>query len=295
MNRARGTFSLLPMAISLLMIFSILANAQFIEQHKGYVFENPGFLSIPGALSYDSQRHRLAIADNGRQLVYLFDLTDRSYQTFGADKELREPSGLAFNGQGALFVTQEDSPFILKYPYSIDRPETLKIGANDGSIHPGKIFIKSSGEILIADKDHATIYMIDSTGAITGKVTNKLKQPDGILVDLSGEIIVADKGIDPIIVLSPKGEYERKLTRPESPTSQFSFAASGLAIDQSSWLYTLDMTRQQIVTYDPTGVNRLEWAPEPAFFPEDIAIDRYNTIYISESSSGSVRIFTRGN
>jgi sugar lactone lactonase YvrE len=295
MISARAIVSLFLISISLLMLFSVSVDAQFIEQHKGYAFENPGFLSIPGALSYDSGRHRLAIADKGRQIVYLFDLTDHSYQTLGADKELGEPAGLAFSRQGTLFIVEEKSPYILKFPYSVDQPETLKIGLSDGSIHPGKIYVKSDGGILIADNDHAAIYSIDSAGVLTGKITDKLRQPDGIMVDLSGEILVADKGVDPILVFSPRGEFERKLTRPESPTSQFSFAASGLAVDQCGWIYTLDMTREQIVTFDPTGVNRLEWAPEAPFFPEDIAIDRYNTIYVSESGSGSVRIFSRGN
>ncbi len=295
MIKERTKISHFLISISLLMLFSVSADAQFSEQHKGYAFENPGFLSIPGALSYDSGRHRLAIADKGRQLVYLFDLTDHSYQTLGADKELGEPAGLAFSRQGTLFIVEDKSPYILKFPYSIDQPETLKFGDSGSPIHPGKLFIKNDGGILIADKDDAAIYSIDSTGVLTGKITEKLRQPDGIMIDLSGEILVADKGVDPILVYSSKGEFERKLSRPESPTSQFSFAASGLAIDQSGWIYTLDMTREQIVTFDPTGVNRLEWAPEAPFFPEDIAIDRYNTIYVSESGSGSVRIFSRSN
>ena len=277
------------------IIFSApLAQSQFVEKQVGYAFETPGFLGIPGPLAYDKERHRLAVSDAGRNLIYIFDLVERTYQTLGSDIELKEPQGMAFDETGLLYVTQQNSSFLLKFSQVGVLPETLNLKMAD--IHPGKITIGSGGELLLCDKDNSSVYLINTTDSSITKFSKKLRQPNGVLMQQSDEIFVADKGIDPVLVFGEDGEYIRRLSRPESPTSQVSFAASGLAIDQKGWLYTLDITHFKLISYDPTGVNRIEWAPPtPPFFPVDIAIDRYDAIYISDSGSGRVRIFVRGN
>jgi sugar lactone lactonase YvrE len=281
----------------MLSLFPIGAYCQFVENHVGYAFENPGFLSMPGPLAYDQGRHRLAVSDGGRGLIYIFDLADRTIsQTLGADNKLKEPQGLAFDNKGALYVTQKDSPYLLKFSLSAVQPEIIQLKLVGNDIHPGKITIGDDGKIFIADKKKAAIYIFDFGDTLVTQITKKLHQPNGILVESSGALLIADKGIDPVLEFAADGEYLRRLSRPESPTSQVSFEASGLARDQSGWIYTLDITHFKLISYDPSGVNRVEWAPsDPPFFPEDIAIDRYGYIYISERGSGQVLIFSRGN
>jgi streptogramin lyase len=285
------------MILAILCLSPIQARSQFVENHFRYAFENPGFLSLPGPLAYDAQRHRLAVSDGGRGLIFIFDLADRTaYQTLGSDIQLKEPQGLAFDSKGALYVTQKDSPRLLRFTLTTVQPDTIQLKLAGNDIHPGKMAIDAGGRIFLADNDKAAIYVFDAGDSLIATITKKLRQPAGILIESSGNILVADRGIDPILEFSSDGELLRRLSRPESPTSQVSFAASGLARDQSGWIYTLDNTHFKLIAHDPSGVNRVEWAPsEPPFFPEDIAIDRYGYIYISERGSGQVRIFSRGN
>jgi len=277
------------------IVFSApLAQSQFVEKQAGYAFETPGFLGIPGPLAYDKERHRLAVSDAGRNLIYIFDLVERTYQTLGTNIELKEPQGMAFDGTGSLYVTQQSSSLLLKFAQTGVLPETLNLKMAD--IHPGKIAIGTDGEILLCDKDNSSVNIINTSDSLITRLSKKLRQPDGVIMQQSGEIFVANKGIDPVMVFGKDGNYIRRLSRPESPTSQVSFAASGLAIDQRGWIYTLDINHFKLISYDPTGVNRIEWAPPSSpFFPVDIAIDSYDAIYISDSGSGRVRIFVRGN
>jgi sugar lactone lactonase YvrE len=287
-------------AIIFILIGIVLppAFAQLNAKPQGYRFEEQGFLSMPGVLAYDSGRHRLAIADKGRNLVYIFDLTDETYQTLGIDRELQSPIGLAFDSRGSLYLAQEKTPILLIYKFQSEIPDTLNLN----SIlpveikKPGKIYVDSDGIKYLIDNDKNDIYVIDSDNKYVRTISEKLKYPDGIAVSRSGELIIADKGFDPILIFKTDGEFERRFSRPESPTSQFSYNASGIAIDQRGWIYTLDITRNKVVIFDPTGVSKSEWIPDAvSFFPEDIAIDRYDNIYISERGSGSVKIYARGN
>jgi hypothetical protein len=288
--------SLICISFELILIPGIAAS-QLLEKEAGYSFEAAGFLSLPGALAYDQSRHRLAIADNGRDIIYVVDLTDKSSQTLGENEMLSNPTSMAFDQYGDLFITQGKYPLLLEFKYGNDYADTIRLDSisTDRQIKPTRISIDSHGLKYICDRDAAIVYILNLDNTLLFKIARQLKRPDGITVLPSGEILVADKGLDPILVFSPRGGFERRLSRPESPTAQFSFNASGLAIDQRGWIYTLDLTRSKIIWFDPTGVNRVEWAPEASFFPEDIAIDRYDNIYISERGSGRVRIFTRVN
>ena len=280
------------------MLIAVPSMAQLIEQPQGYRFEDSGFLTIPGNLAYDSGRNLLAMADKGSRLIYIFDLSDKTYQTIGQDRELPEPSGLAFDNRGNLYATFEKTNYILIYRQQSDIPDTLGLLPilPEPPKNPGRLYIDHDGFKYIIDNDKGVIYVINGDNNLVRTIREKLKHPDGVLMEPSGELIIADKGFDPILVFNPNFEFERRFTRPQSPTDQFSFNASGLAIDQRGWIYTLDITRNRVVTYDPTGVSQTFWAPENvAFFPVDIAIDRYDHIFISETGSGSVKTYVRGN
>lgn len=284
------------LVIAILFFFLGAGNrlsAQLMEKPAGYAFEQTGFLDIGSALACDNNRHRLAIADKGRDLIYIFDLNDQTWQSIGDNQALVEPISLSFSIAGDLYVLVKDSQALI-YRIGNDFSETLDLSQVDPerSIQPTRITLSPDNKIYLAEREKSVIYVLDETGRPLQKIKSNLKRPDGILIRKSGELVVADKGIDPVLIFSPQGEFIRRLSRPEAPTAQFSFSASGLAQDQRGWIYTLDVTRSQVVWYDPTGYSQNQWAPAPPFFPIDIAIDKFDNIYILESGSGRVMIFT---
>jgi streptogramin lyase len=281
-----------------LALEAIPALAQLTERPLGYRFEESGFLSMPGVLAYDAGRHRLAIADKGARLIYIFDLTDKTYLTIGADRDLPEPTGMAFDSRGSLYVALDKTPYLLIYKFQADIPDTLNIISILPSElkKPSRIYIDHDGFKYLIDSDKNDIIIINPDNSYVRTISDKLKRPDGILMTNGGELIIADKGFDPILVFNPNFEFERRFTRPESPTSQFSYSASSLASDHRGWIYTLDITRNRVIIFDPTGVSETDWTPQnSAFFPVDIAIDRYDHIFIGDSGSGSVKTFVREN
>jgi streptogramin lyase len=271
------------------------AGAQFADTSMGYAFENPGFLSLAGVLAYDNPRHRLAVLDEGQDAIYIFDLTDRSFQTIETGRGYYRATGIAFGRDGALFICQEKSPIVVIVTPESNATDTLDLTSSaPEKFRPGRIHIGPREEIFILDTEGKSIYRFDSAGELLAKISENLRHPDGILSRASGGIFIADKGFDPIRQFDSSGEYVRDLTRPELPTEQSNFAASGLAADQRGWFYTIDYTHNKMTVFDPTGVNRIEWAPDiPPFFPRDIAIDKLDNIYISETGAGRVLVVRR--
>ncbi|OGC90958.1 MAG: hypothetical protein A2W25_07700 [candidate division Zixibacteria bacterium RBG_16_53_22] len=281
--------------IAAIIISPAVSWGQFSIVESGYPFENPGFLATAGVMAYDSGRHRLAISDQARETIFIFDLTDKSFQAIDSDNRIMSPAGLAFDRTGVIYITQQDYPVILRIGPDFNILDSIvldEIFTDD--ISPGRIAIGAQGNLFVSDIKHRAVCQFDTSGRFINKIREKLKRPDGIFVNLSGEIYIADKGIDPILQFSAGGKFMRNLSRPEDPTGQSSYSASGLAFDQRGWLYTLDITHNQVVRLDPTGVSLEEWAPEPPFFPKDIVIDKYGNIYISESGLGRVLIIGIG-
>jgi len=174
-------------------------SAQLVEKDLGFPFEVPGFFSMPSAMAYDGIRNRLAFADKGRNLVYIFNLADQSSEVLGERQDITEPLGLAFNLNGDLLVTQAQSSAILRYGFGTDVPEVLPLTGIDvpGGIHPGRISVGFRDVIYLADREAAIIYMIDRAGNLLGKITEKLRRPGGVLVLPSGEIVIPPASAGP--------------------------------------------------------------------------------------------------
>jgi sugar lactone lactonase YvrE len=260
---------------------------QFVVQESDYAFAKPGFLASPGLMAYDYGRHRLAIVDEAREAIIVFDLNDGTYQSIETDSYFKKPAGLAFARNGNLFITHDGSRAIRIFSPELTASDSAALEFSD-DLAPGRITVADNGDLYILDLENRMVCQFDSDGIFIRKITEKLRRPDGIAVGPSGEVFVADKGVDPVLQYSTNGKYVRNLSRPEDPTGQESFNATGLAFDQRGWIYTIDATHNKLVRYDPTGVSREEWSPEPPFFPKDIVIDKYDNVYVSESGLGNI-------
>jgi len=274
-----------------LILMPALAAAQFSIIESGYAFENPGFLASVGILAYDSGRHRLAISDAGRDAILVFDLSDMAYQTLERDIGFENHTGLAFDKAGNLYIAQRESRILLRVNPELTIYDSLLLDTGFvDEFTPSRLAIDNSGNLFVIDQKHKIVGQFDSSGKFIRKITDKLRRPDGIYLGFSNVLYIADKGIDPLLQYSLAGKYIGNLSRPEDPAKQSNYSASGLAVDQRGWLYTLDITHNKLISFDPTGVIRSEWAPDSPFFPRDIVIDKYDNIYISESGSGRILV-----
>jgi sugar lactone lactonase YvrE len=286
-------FFLMVLALFLSSADTILA--QMSVENLGFPFERPGFFSIPTVMTYDAIRNRLAVADKGRNLIYVFNLEDQTFETIGESREFNAPVGLAFNMKGDIFISQNKINFLLVYRFGVNTPESLTITSENSSVRilPGRIYIGMDQNILIADQSKPIIYRVSPDGKLISKITDNLRSPNGLLIKSDSHIIVADRGIDPILIFSKDGEFVRRLAIPEPVSNKKSYTTAGLAIDQSGWLYSLNTTQSKVIWYDPAGVNRAEWSPaNQPFFPVDIVIDKFNKIYVLDSGSGKIWVLS---
>jgi hypothetical protein len=265
--------------------------AQMSVEYMGYQIEQPGFFSIPSVMAYDAPRNRLAIADRGCNLVYIYNLEDQAFETIGESNELKAPIGLAFNAKGDIFISQNKINFLLVYRFGLSVPESLTITSEypEDRIFPGRIYIGIDQSFLIADQSRPIVYRVGSDGKLISQITDNLRSPNGLLIKSDGHIIIADRGIDPVNIYSKDGDFLRRLNIPEPLSNKKSYTAAGLAVDQSGWLYSLNTSQSKVIWYDPAGVNRSEWGPtNQPFFPIDISIDKFNRIYVLDSGAGKI-------
>jgi sugar lactone lactonase YvrE len=203
----------------------------------------------------------------------------------GPAAEFNEPSGVAVDGSGNVYVTDQLNDTIRKItPAGV--VTTLagtpgQIGSADGTgpaasfFFPFDIAVDGSGNLYVTDSGNDTIRKITPAGVVTtlagtaGKPgdTNgtgtgaSFTDPVGIAVDSSGNVYVSEQQSDDIRMITPAGVVTTLAGTPgvigsangTGPAAQFALPA-GLAVDGSGNVYVADYGNGTVRKIAPGGV-----------------------------------------
>jgi DNA-binding beta-propeller fold protein YncE len=217
-----------------------------------------------------------------------------------------EPTKLALDAQGNLYVTEEYQGRVLKLS------PTGKILASWGSqgtdtdqfAQPRGIAVDAAGNVYVTDAKNDDIVKLSSSGqplAVWGGYGSDPGQfnfPSGIAVDPAGDVYVADTGNFRIQKLSPSGEPLAEWGEAGLNRGQFK-NPEGVALDAAGNIYVADWGAadfvDRIIKLSPSGTFLAQWGGKQGSdigqfnTPSDIAADPAGTLYVAETGNARIQ------
>lgn len=243
----------------------------------------------------DQSNHtiRKITAGGGTVVLAGLALNPGSTDGTGAAARFKYPYGVAVDGAGSLYVTDQYNHTIRKIsPAGVvttlaGQPglhgQADGTGAGARFHNPAGIAVDGAGMVYVADQGNHKIRKITPAGVVTtlaGRAFSpgssdgpgsdaRFESPAGIAVDAAGTVYVADQENRTIRRITPLGEVSRyagQTGRSGSKDttalySRFNFPA-GLAVDAAGTLYVADRCNHTIRTVSSAGqVNTLAGQP----------------------------------
>jgi serine/threonine protein kinase, bacterial len=205
-------------------------------------------------------------------------------QYYPVDSSEIDPSGLAMDAAGNLYVSDNSIAVILKYnPSGVLTTlagNFLNQGWNDGTGtaasfgEPNGLAVDAAGNVYVADNLYSMIRKISPSGVVTTLAGSSNKtgctdgtgtaatfwNPLGIAVNASGTIYVADEHNNVIRQISPSGvvttlagnSHVQGYVDGVGINALFN-SPSGIAVDRQGYIYVTDSRNNMIRKIDPGG------------------------------------------
>ncbi|HEY5037995.1 MAG TPA: NHL repeat-containing protein [bacterium] len=141
---------------------------------------------------------RYTIGGSGATKTFTAPTTFGTLATSGSSGILTNPGNIALDGQGMVYVTDQNKPAIMKYNSS-----GVFQGAvtSTGLAYPEDVQVDGAGYQYVADYTAHNIQVFNpSGGAVTHIGDTILVGPTGLCLDPAGNIYVTDRGLREVIV-----------------------------------------------------------------------------------------------
>jgi len=260
-------------------------------------------LGTPHGIASDGTT--LAIADSGRGVVHLLDLTRRRYRVLDAagDTLLRCPIGVAPDGEGGLFVS--DSVLARVFHFSADR--RLLGEAGEKFVRPtGLAYDAARRRLHVVDTGAHAVHtfqqapdggmtLLRTLGSRGHEGPGALNFPTHAWVDGAGNLYVSDSMNHRIRIFDPDGRPTESFGKAGDGSGDFS-KAKGVAADSEGHIYVVDSLYDVVQIFDRSGRFLLAFggsgrAEGLLWLPTGIFIDREDRIYVADSGNSRVEVY----
>ena len=257
------------------------AEAQ-LSDPTGVAMDGAGNLYIA-----DTENHRIRKVDSMGTITTIAGTGERGDGGPAAEVQLSDPTGVAMDGAGNLYIAERDNHRIRKVNSAgtittIAGTGVLSFGGDGGPAagaqlgSPTGVAMDGAGNLYIADTENHRIRKVDSTGTITtiagtgeygfggdgGPAAEaQLSFPAGVAVDGAGNLYIADtenhriRKVDltgTITTIAGTGEYG--FSGDGGPAAEAQIGDPfGVAVDVAGNLYIADLGNQRIRKVDSTG------------------------------------------
>jgi hypothetical protein len=236
-------------------LFVSVANSNMIVKFAPGGTKTTFAAGVEGALALDSAGNLFVGVSDATGTIFKV-APEGTKSTFAAS--VGNPSSLAFDPAGNLFVFDLESGSILKFTPNGNQ-STFNAGKKPaGQMFAGSMYLACdrAGNLFAADQDSDTIFKFAPDGTKSTFAT-KVKAT-GLALDPTGNLFAVNFWSSTIAKFTPDGKrsaFKTKLSAPE-----------GLAVDATGNLFVSDAPYHKIVKFSPDGTASTfaENKPEPA-------------------------------
>ena len=222
------------------------------------------------------------------------------------DGEFNIPHSIAFDGLGNAYVTDTNNHRIQKF--SSDGKFITKWGSegsDDGkfSTHAHGVAIDSFDNVYVTDRFNHNIQKFTSDGKFItkwgseGSGDGQFDEPHSSAIDSSDQIYVSDMNNHRIQRFTSDGKFITKWGSEGSGAGQF-LLPLGIDVAKDDSLFIVDQGKSEVQTFLGNGTSLAsklysQDSEESAISQlEDIELDQYDSIYLTDRGDHSVKKFS---
>jgi sugar lactone lactonase YvrE len=219
----------------------------------------------------------------------------------GAVADLQQPSGVAVDGEGNLFVVDFGGNFVQKFSPGGQALERFgQKGSGPGQFSgPMDVVLDNQGNIYVADTNNQRVQKLSPTGqplaswGSGGDGAGQFWLPSGVFVDDQGRIYVADRGNHRIQVLSSGGQPISQWGSRGPAPGQF-WSPTDVAVDARGQIYIADSANQRLQVLSASGQPVAQWGwegtdPGQYSLPSGVAVDSSGNVFVTDTRNGRVQ------
>ena len=193
-----------------------------------------------------------------------------------------KPAGLAFDGNGNLFVSEAFSGTIKELSAASGfTTTTLTIG---GFTNPAGLAFDGNGNLFVADYYGNAVdeVLASSNYTTTLSLGSGFNQPSAVALDANGNLFVADSTHNAVKELPAAAGYSTVVILPGSYSNP-----RGVALDANGNLFVADIDTLTELT-SASGYTTAAKLPSAVDFASSLAIDDRANLYISDENNGNI-------
>ena len=245
-----------------------------------------------------SSNHHLAVSDNTKHCVYIFNQDNQLVKEFGCrgsgTSQFLDPCGLSFDSNNCLYVVDGGNRRVQKF--NLNSEYLLQFG-NKGTpleqlsdpigitVHLDKVYITDRGsqQISIYQTDGTYCFSFGSRGSGLGQFEN----PWDVAITPDDTMCVVDVANARIQLFQLDGTFINSFGSIGSGKGQLTFPSS-IAIDPNGFILITEITNNRISVFDKQQ-NCLHTFNSQA--PREIAISHTGTIYVGNYKNSRITMY----
>lgn len=212
---------------------------------------------------------------------------------------LRQPSGVAWDAEGRLLVTDPGLRALVRFDRAGRRMDVLGVRTAQPLRVPLGVVVASDGTILVADSGLQKVLAFGPDGDLRAAYgrPGDMEAPVDVAASVDGATLwVADARKHEVVVFDRKsGSVSGRFGRRGVADGELNFPG-GIARAGDGSLYVVDQINARVQVFSPAG-GYLETLGGPGTHPgtfvrpKDVTVDEEGLVYVTDAAFNNVQIF----